>query len=114
MATEKPVGAKQLGDADLTAMRRAAAQVEANLRTISEIASRNLGYEGGSNRPEKSESDKELFIFMPGSSKQIHYNPPDGPCYVMLDPPGVTRPCDDAEGSMSHGFAELMMKMKPE
>jgi hypothetical protein len=106
MATERdPV---QLEEDDLQTLRTASAQVEEGLRTMSALARRTLG-------PEAYGSDEDampkLVIFAPGSSKQIHSNPPDGPCYVMIEPPGITRECNIEESTTCHEADELMKKL---
>lgn len=85
----------QLGEDDLRNAREVWAQLEENFRSLSAIAQRALGQDTGAYAAsqEKTESSKEFFIFQPGSAKQIHCNPPGGPCYTMIDPPGITREC---------------------
>jgi hypothetical protein len=108
MATEQ----RQLSEDDLRDARSAIAQVEENLRTLSAIAQRTLGRDIGAYSQDKSGFANEFFIFAPGSSKQIHSNPPDGPCYVMIDPPGITRACTLEESTTCHEVDEVLKTLK--
>jgi hypothetical protein len=109
MATDRSVEPKQLEGDDLEEARRASARIEESLRTLSAIAHRNLGNAGESYPSSATSGFKnEFLIFATGSSKQIHSNPPDGPCYVMVDPPGITRECSIEESTTCHAVDELL------
>jgi hypothetical protein len=103
----------RLGEDDLRNAREVWAQLEENFRSLSAIAQRALGQDTGAYAAsqEKTESSKEFFIFQPGSAKQIHCNPPGGPCYTMIDPPGITRECTSDELKSCEGTAHLLETM---
>jgi hypothetical protein len=111
MPTEQPIESKQLEEDDLRTVRDAAAEVEKNLRIMSAIAQRVLAREPKPGE-EKSGFAHEFIIFAPGSSKQIHSNPPDGPCYTMIDPPGITRECTLEESTVCHAVDEVFKTLK--
>ena len=111
MATEKPIEPVQLEEDDLRNVRSAAAQMEESLRTMSAVAQRVLGREPPG-AYESQEKRNEFIIFAPGSSMQIHSNPPDGWCYVMIDPPGITRPCTIAESTTCHEVEEVLKTLR--
>ena len=113
MSTEQP-RERQLDEDDLRDARSAIAQVEENLRALSAIAQRTLGRDTRGYAQEESGFKNEFFIFAPGSSKQIHSNPPDGPCYVMVDPPGITRECTIEESTTCHAVDDVLETLKAE
>jgi hypothetical protein len=116
MEPEKPKEPVQLGEEDLRNARKASAQIEESLRVLSAIAQRSLGRdtEAYTSQQKQKESGfkNEFVIFSPGSSKQIHSNPPDGPCYVMIDPPGITRECDLSESTTCHAVDDMVETLK--
>ncbi len=112
MATEQPVEPVQLEGDDLREARQASASIEASLRTLSTIAQRALRRDTADYDQATSGFAHEFVIFAPGSSKQIHSNPPDGPCYVMIDPPGITRECTIAESTTCHAVDEVLKTLK--
>lgn len=112
MSTDQPVEPVQLEGDDLSEARRASAQIEENLRTLSGIAQRVLRRSTTGYDRDASGFTNEFVIFAPGSSKQIHSNPPDGPCYVMIDPPGITRECNLEESTTCHAVDEVLKTLK--
>jgi hypothetical protein len=109
MEGQQPKPAR-LGEDDLRNARDAWAQLEESLRSLSSIAQRALGRDtaayGAS--PEQASSSKELFIFQPGSAKQVHCNPPGGACYTMIDPPGICRDCTPEEQEHCESIGQLV------
>ena len=117
MNADEPGGVR-ISDDDLRMAREAAERIKENLRVLSGIAQRTLiGARAAANdvagyRQSDSGFKNEFLIFSPGSAYVIHANPPDGPCYVTADPPGVTRPCNFEEANTCHAVDEVLTTLK--
>lgn len=111
MNVDEP-GAVQMSEDDLRMVREATDRIKENLKVLSGIAQRTLHRDVAGYRQSDSGFTNEFLIFAPGSAYVIHANPPDGPCYVTADPPGVTRPCTFEEANTCHAVDEVLTTLK--
>ena len=111
MNADEPGGVR-ISDDDLRMVREATERIKENLRVLSGIAQRTLNRDVAGYSQSDSGFKNEFLIFAPGSAYVIHANPPDGPCYVTADPPGVTRPCNFEEANTCHAVDEVLTTLK--